>query len=92
MRVRWTRTALCDLESLHSFIREDNPDAAGKFIERILEGIDLLPRHPEMGRPGRVARIREFVVPPYVIVYRIRRELISIVAIIHFARRWPDSF
>lgn len=92
MRLRWTKIALRDLESLHRYINQDAPDAADKFVEPILEGIDLLPRHPEMGHLGRVPRIREFVVPPYVIVYRLRRDEIALVAIIHSARRWPDSF
>lgn len=92
MKLRWTRTALRDLESLHRYISQDNPDTAERFVEGILEGIDLLPRHPEMGRLGRVSRTREFVVPPYVVVYRLRRAEIVIVAIIHSARRWPDSF
>lgn len=92
MRLRWTKTALRDLESLHRYITDDNPTAASKFVERILKGIEILPHHPEMGRPGRVPRTREFVVPPYIVVYRIRAEQIAIVAIIHSARRWPDSF
>ena len=45
-----------------------------------------------MGRTGRVAGTRELVIAPYVIAYRSRKSVIEILAIIHGARRWPDSF
>src|SRR6266478_2262670 len=32
-------------------------------LERILEAVDLLRTHPEIGRPGRVVGTRELVVP-----------------------------
>jgi toxin ParE1/3/4 len=92
MKLRWTKTALRDLESLHRYIQTDNPKAADRFVDRILAGIELLPHQPGMGRAGRVAHTREFVVPPYVVVYRLKRDEVAVVAIIHSARRWPDSF
>lgn len=92
MIVRWTRTALRDLQSLHGYIRRDNPGAADAYTERILAAIDLLPMHPGMGRPGRVKGTRELVVAPYIVVYRVHKETIGLAAIIHAARRWPDSF
>jgi plasmid stabilization system protein ParE len=45
-----------------------------------------------MGRSGRVAATRELVVPPFVIAHRLRRGTVEILAIVHGARRWPDSF
>jgi toxin ParE1/3/4 len=92
VRLRWTRTALRDLRALHTYISLDSPDAADRFVERLRQGIALLPIQPQMGRAGRVARTREFVVPPYVVVYRVRGSEIALVAIIHSARRWPGSF
>ena len=41
---------------------------------------------------GRVAGTRELVIAPFVIVYRVRKMTIDILAIIHSARRWPESF
>lgn len=92
MTVRWTPTALHDLESLHAYIRHDNSIAAEAAVERILAGIDALCQHPQMGRSGRVAATRELVLAPLVIAYRLRRDTLEILAIIHCARRWPDSF
>jgi len=92
MIVRWTPTALRDLESLHAFISNDHPEAAAGMVDKILAGVDTLPNYPHIGRQGRVAGTRELVVPPYVIAYRLRRGGIELMAIIHSARRWPDSF
>ena len=92
MTARWSPTALRDLESLHSYIAEDNTNAAATPVEAVVAGIEALTWHPEMGRKGRIAGTRELVITPYVIVYRARKTMIDILAIIHGARRWPDSF
>jgi addiction module RelE/StbE family toxin len=92
MTVRWSPTGLRDLESLYSYIAEDDSSAAATTVEAILAGIEALTRHPEMGRKGRVAGTRELVMAPYVIAYHALKTKIDILAIIHGARRWPDSF
>jgi len=92
MTVRWTPTALRDLDSLHAYICNDNPAAADAAVGRILAGIGALSQHPEMGRSGRVPATRELVLPPMVVAYRLRRGALEILAIIHGARRWPDRF
>ena len=81
-----------DLESLYSYIAEDNTSAAAATVEAVLAGIEALPRHPEMGRRGRVAGTRELVMAPYVIAYRALKTKIDILAIIHGARPWPGAF
>ena len=81
-----------DLESLHSYIAEEDTAAAAATVEAVLTGIEALVRHPEMGRRGRVAGTRELVLAPYIVAYRPLRTKIDILAIIHGARRWPDSF
>jgi toxin ParE1/3/4 len=91
MVVRWTATALRDLGALHDYIAGDSPAAASKTVETMLSVIARLERHPEMGRTGRIGGTRELVVTPYVVVYRTRRTVIELVAIIHGARKWPDS-
>jgi toxin ParE1/3/4 len=91
MTVRWTPTSLRDLDSLHSYISEDNATAA-RAVETLLKAIAALTRNPQMGRTGRVAGSRELVIAPFVIAYRSRKSVIEILGIIHGARRWPDSF
>jgi len=91
MTIRWTSTALRDLQLLHSYIALDNPDAASAVVDHVLDGITALARHPEMGRKGRIVGTRELVIAPYVVAYRLRRTVVEVAAIIHGARKWPDS-
>jgi addiction module RelE/StbE family toxin len=90
--IRWTPTALRDLESLHEYVAEDSLPAAAATVERILSGIEALSRHPDMGRKGRVPGTRELMITPYILVYRTKGTALEVVAIIHSARRWPDDF
>ena len=92
MTLRWTQTALDDLEPVHAYIAQDNVEAAADTIRDVVSAIEALKRQPEMGRKGRVAGTRELVVTPYVVAYRVRRDALEICAIIHGARRWPASF
>lgn len=92
MTLRWTQTALRDLQSLHAYVSQDNHAAAAQMVESILAGLEALEKFPTMGRKGRVAGTREFIVSPFIVVYRVKKEAIEVVAIIHGARRWPDSF
>ena len=92
MTIRWTPTGLRDLQSLHAYIADDKPDAATAMVDRIVSAIDELLRHPGLGRKGRVAGTRELIVAPYVVAYRSWKTEIEVLAVIHGARRWPDSF
>jgi addiction module RelE/StbE family toxin len=92
MTVRWTSTGLRDLESLHAYLAQDSEDAAAGAANRIIAGLEALERFPAMGRQGRVAGTRELIVSPFVVAYRVKKDAIEVVAIIHGARRWPDSF
>lgn len=92
MNVRWSPTALRDIESLHSYVADDSLPAAITAVERILSALEALSRYPEMGRAGRVAGTRELIVFPYLIAYRLKRGAIEVVSILHGSRRWPDSF
>jgi toxin ParE1/3/4 len=92
MIVRWTATGLRDLESLHAYLARDSAGAAAGAANRIVAGLEALERFPAMGRKGRVAGTRELIVSPFVVAYRVKKDAIEVVAIIHGARRWPDSF
>jgi toxin ParE1/3/4 len=89
MTIRWTPTALNDLEAVYDYIARDNADAASAMIPRIVSGIDALVRNPELGRIGREAGSRELIVVPYRVIYRVRDSTVEILNIVHSARRWP---
>jgi len=94
MRVRWTRTALDNLDGLAGYIERENPPAAARMIERIHSAIQNLAAHPSMGKPGRVPGTRELVVAgtPFIVPYRVRESTIEILRVFHASRRWPDDF
>lgn len=94
MKLRWTRLALQDLRHLHEYIAEDNPSAVNRMVTRIQDATQRLKTHPQMARPGRVQGTRELVIAgsPYIVVYILGDSETQIVAIIHSATRWPDTF
>jgi toxin ParE1/3/4 len=94
VKIRWTPIAAEDLKSAYEYVAERNPTGADGLVDRILSTIDLLQRHPEMGRPGRVNATRELVVPgtPFLVVYRIHRNQVQVLSVLHAARKWPNQF
>ena len=53
-----------------------------------------LAEFPLQGRPGRLPNTRELVIvgTPYLLVYRVTRERIDILRVVHGAQRWPPRF
>jgi toxin ParE1/3/4 len=93
VKLRWTRLAIKDLDRAHEYVAEDNPSAANHLIDRIEEAVRVLRQHPTAGRNGRLKGTRELVVTgtPFVIPYRVRRNAVEILAVIHGARKWPGN-
>jgi toxin ParE1/3/4 len=94
MKVVWTAPALRDLEALGDYIARESPAASARIVTRILERVDTLAQHPQMGRIGRVAGTRELVVTntPFVVPYRVHDQRIEVLSVFHGARKWPESF
>ena len=93
MKLEWLPQALNDFDEIVDYIAEDNPEAAieqGDEIETQVNGL-LANRH--LGRPGRVKGTRELVIvrTPYVAAYRVKKETIQILRVLHGARLWPDK-
>ncbi len=94
MRLRWTRLAEADLDSIADYIGQDSPVAATRVILELIDQAEtLLTRHVAMGRPGRVIGTRELVIGqlPYIIPYRVREGEIEILRVLHTSRRWPGD-
>ena len=94
MKIRWTRLAVEDLNLAYEYIATENPSAARAVIARIESAVNVLRAHPEIGRSGRVEGTRELIISgtPFIVAYRIARNRVEILAVIHGARRWPTSF
>ncbi len=72
------------------YIAADNPVAAIELDLAFESHADALPRHPTMYKTGRVKGTREIVVHSnYVMVYKVTRQTISILRVLHAAQQWP---
>ena len=88
-RIRWTTDAINQLEGIVKQIQQDSPEAARKTAQAILDAIGNLKLFPNLGRPSDdVEGTRELHTPPYVIVYRLRRDVAQILYIWHGAQDW----
>ena len=92
--MRWTKRAERDLDEIARYIGQDNPGAAARVVLELIDLVEAsLPRHPAMGRAGRLLGTRELVIGrlPYLIPYRVREKDIEILRVLHTSRRWPDE-
>jgi toxin ParE1/3/4 len=60
----------------------------GKKADQIVQ--ELVATH-RRGRPGRVEGTRELVLAPlpFIVVYRIKRNIVEAVRVLHGSQRWP---
>ena len=73
----WSPAARDDLRDVVGFIARDNPDRAMSFGYELISKTDRLQEFPELGRvvpEYRSQRIREIILRPYRIVYRVNHE------------------
>jgi plasmid stabilization system protein ParE len=85
---RWTAEAADQLEAAVQHIQRDSSAAAQNAAQAVIDRIEQLAAFPGLGRSGEVNGTREFVSPPYVIVYRSTEEIIEILHIWHGAQDW----
>jgi len=89
MKLRYKARALRDIEAIHKYIAQHDPEAAKRVVRRIEHSISRLAFLPLSGRRGVVAGTRIVVVPglPYVAIYRVRENTVDIITVLHTARQ-----
>jgi len=87
-RLVFAEPAERDLDSIIDYIALDNPGAAETVYRAIVATAERLTNFPEMGRSGRLPGTREFPVSslPYLIVYEVGADVVTILAVFHSAR------
>jgi toxin ParE1/3/4 len=85
MRLRYSAEARRQIEAIGAYIAQDNPAAAKRVVARIKEAARLLSKFRRIGRVGRAAGTREWVLSkmPYRIVYELRDDEIMILNVFH---------
>jgi toxin ParE1/3/4 len=93
MKIRWLKKALRNLEQVHAFISQDNPETAAQIILKIQSSVEHLVAFPFMGRTGRVEGTRELMIAstPYLVIYRVKGNTVEILRVLHSARKYPDG-
>lgn len=74
--IKWLPEALHDIERLHSFLYDKNPDAAARVAKTILSAANLLQVNPHIGRPmpdetGRREIFATYGAGAYVLRYKL---------------------
>ncbi len=92
LRVRWSRQSRSHLLVIRQRIREDDPAAAERMRLRIVKLVKLLGMMPALGHPGRRRGPMEFVVSPYIIVYRTISRSLVVLGIFHGNREAREDF
>jgi toxin ParE1/3/4 len=90
MTIRWTQPAHDDFLGIIAWVRANNPTAAARVGQRILDVVEELEDLPLRGRPGRSPGTRELVISglPYPVVYSVPsadRRTVFILRILHGA-------
>jgi len=78
----WTEPALDDLDDLAGYIAMDNPLAASRLVQKVIESVGRLERFPRSGKKPRElpeTPYREIVVPPCRVFYRFDGKTVYIV-------------
>jgi toxin ParE1/3/4 len=87
--ILWTLGATQDLRDITAFISGDSEVYAATVAGRIVSAVEALNQHPRLGRvvpEYEDASIREIIVGNYRVVYRVREEVVGIIAILHGRR------
>jgi len=90
----WSPQSLHDLESIRAFVADDSPRYAELVVRRIVAAVERLETFPESGRivPERQApNLREVLVTPYRVVYRLSPGLVEIATVFRGSRQFPEG-
>ena len=96
-RVVWSEGATVELDAAMAYIAADSPPSAARLLERILGSAASLADLSERGRmvPERQdPTIRELLVEPFRLLYKVGAEDVIVLGLIHQRQdydRWRDT-
>ena len=89
----WSPKATAGLEEICEYISKDSEHYAKLFAQRIVALVETIAEFPMAGRivpEYQRDDLRERIFQNYRIVYRVKPEMVEIVAIVHGARLLPE--
>ncbi len=89
IEIVWSPPALARLREIRAIVALDKPQAAQRLATRLVAVVESLRQHPYLGRAGANASLRELVIggTPYIVLYRVSANRVTIVAVWHGAQR-----
>ncbi len=89
VEIVWSPLARLRLQGIRSYVAKDKPEAAERLAIRIAAVVEVLRDHPRLGRAGAEPGVRELVIggTPYIVLYRLQRDRITINTTWHGAQR-----
>ena len=89
VEIVWSPLVRSRLRQIRAYVARDKPDAAERLATRIVAVVEALRNHPRLGRAGAEPGIRELVIgnTPYVVLYRVQDQRVTISTIWHAAQR-----
>lgn len=89
MKLRFTPRARDNIVEIADYLRERSPKAAFRVRGAILASLQIISRHPSVGRRQTTEGVRKTVVRgyPYLVYYTLRDREIIVLSIRHAARR-----
>ena len=92
-RLIWSPRSVRDLESIREHIAQDSPLYATLVLQRLVRAPERLLDFPESGRvvPERSQNeLREIIVRPFRLVYRVGGDSVEVVTVFHASRLFPE--
>jgi toxin ParE1/3/4 len=91
MKVRYTATALIEVDEIFAYLSEHNPTAAKRVVARVEQTIRNLATFPDMAQECDERGTRRMPVGryPFIVFYTVEADEIVILHVRHGARRWP---
>jgi plasmid stabilization system protein ParE len=85
------RGALKALSDILTYYEAQQNGLAVRFLRSYDDQINRLRDMPQIGRAGRVFGTRELIMQdfPFLIVYRVRKEYVQILRLIHQSMKYP---
>jgi len=94
VRVHWTNTAIDHLLSIYEYVSHDSDVYADRLMDRLTRRSQQIGTFPRSGRSVpeyEAPDIREVIEGSYRIIYRIKKEQIDVLAVIHGAQQLPPE-
>ncbi|ASF47246.1 type II toxin-antitoxin system RelE/ParE family toxin [Methylovulum psychrotolerans] len=94
MLIHWKERAEIEIGDVLEYIAQDSITAAYSVYDAIRNQVGLLSQYPEIGRTGRVKGTRELIITatPYIVAYRIKKDRVEILRVLHGSRKWNKRF